>query len=189
MKKLIPYILIAFFLSACQDLAVDKQQLTQNSRDAVKALGGELKQTLQASMKAKGPIDSVAVCQIEAPKIADSISKAKGLSVARTALKYRNANNKPDDWERSVLEQFEQRKQEGEPVKTLEFSAVAEHNGNKVFRYMKAIPTGEVCLTCHGGSVAPAIAEKINRLYPDDKATGFKVGDIRGAFTVTQEIK
>ncbi len=187
MKKILAYIIIGF-LPFSQVLAVDTEQLTQKSRAAVKALGGELKNILQTSMKASGPMDTISVCNTTALQISNKISEAKGLSVARTSLKYRNQENKPDEWEKSVLEQFEQRKAKGEAVKTMDYSELTELDGKKVFRYMKAIPTAEVCLKCHGSNVAPPIAAKINSLYPDDKATGFKMGDIRGAFTVIQSI-
>ena len=49
---------------------------------------------------------------------------------------------------------------------------------------MKAIPTGKPCLTCHGAEIKSNIVAKINELYPYDKAKNFKVGDIRGAFSV-----
>ena len=187
MKKLFAYIIIGL-LSISQALAANTEQLTQKSRAAVKALGGELKSTLQTSIKASGPVDSVSMCQIKAPEIANKISQAKGMKVARTSLKYRNQTNKPDAWEKSVLEKFEQRKAKGEAVNSMEYSELTEHNGEEVFRYMKAIPTSEVCLTCHGNNVPQPIASKINSLYPDDKATGFKKGDIRGAFSVTQSV-
>ncbi len=187
MKKIFAYIIISF-LPLSQALAVDTEQLTQKSRAAVKALGGELKNVLQTSMKTSGAVDSISVCNTTAPQISNKISEAKGMSVARTSLRYRNQENKPDAWEKSVLEQFEQRKAKGEDVKILEFSELTEHEGKKVFRYMKAIPTAEVCLKCHGSNVAQPITAKINTLYPDDKATDFKKGDIRGAFTVIQPI-
>ncbi len=187
MKKLFAYIIFSLlFINPV--FAADTEQLTQKSRAAVKALGGELKSTLQASIKASGPVDSVSMCQIKAPEIANKISHAKGMKVARTSLKYRNQTNKPDAWEKTVLEKFEQRKAKGEAVNTMEYSELTEHNGKEVFRYMKAIPTSEVCLTCHGSNVPQPIASKINSLYPDDKATGFKKGDIRGAFSVTQSV-
>ena len=188
MKRLSAYIIISL-LSINQALAVDTEQLTQKSRAAIKALGGELKSTLQASMKASGPVDSVAMCQIQAPEIANKISQSKGMEVARTSLKYRNQKNKPDAWEKSVLEAFEQRKAKGEAVKTMEYSELTERNGEKVFRYMKAIPTGDVCLKCHGSNVPQPVLSKINSLYPNDKATGFQKGDIRGAFSVIQSVK
>jgi len=51
---------------------------------------------------------------------------------------------------------------------------------------MKAIPTGEGCLKCHGQNIAPEITAKLKENYPDDKATGFKLGDVRGAFSIIQ---
>lgn len=188
MKKLSLYILIGL-LPFSQSWAVDTEQLTQKSRDAIKTLGGELKATLQASMKANGPIESISVCNIEASKIASRISEEKGLSVARTSLKYRNIANQPDAWEKSVLLQFEQRKAKGEELNKLDYAEVIQQDGKQVFRYMKAIPTGEVCLNCHGSNIAEPLSEKILSIYPDDKATGFKMGDIRGAFTVIQPIE
>jgi len=187
MKRLFTFIIISL-LAISPAQAADTEQLLQKSRAAIKSLGGDLKNTLQASMKASGPVDSVAMCQIEAPIITGKISQAKGMVVSRTSLKYRSEGNKPDVWEKSVLEKFGQRKANGEAVKTMEYSELTEQNGKKVFRYMKAIPTAEVCLKCHGSNIAPPIANKINSLYPADKATGFKKGDIRGAFSVVQTI-
>ena len=187
MKKLFIYIIVGF-LPFSQAVAVDTEQLTQQSQAAIKALGGELKSTLQASIKASGPVDTISVCNTQAPQISNKISTVKGLKVGRTSLKYRNQENKPDDWEKSVLEQFEQRKTNGEAVNAMDFSEMTEHKGNKVFRYMKAIVTDEVCMNCHGSNLAPPIASRIKSLYPDDKATGYKKGDIRGAFTVIQPV-
>jgi hypothetical protein len=53
---------------------------------------------------------------------------------------------------------------------------------------MKAIPTAAVCLVCHGETVEGALGEKIKALYPQDRATGYRLGDIRGAFTITQPL-
>ena len=47
---------------------------------------------------------------------------------------------------------------------------------------------GEVCLKCHGENIDPAVKAKLGELYPNDKATGYKLGDLRGAFTVRQEM-
>ena len=54
---------------------------------------------------------------------------------------------------------------------------------------MKAIGTAEKpCLTCHGSNIKPELAAKINSLYPEDKATGYKAGELRGAFTIMQPL-
>ena len=42
------------------------------------------------------------------------------------------------------------------------------------------------CLICHGDNIDSTISTKLNELYPNDKAVGYKAGEIRGAFTITQ---
>ena len=99
MKKLILSLVCLFVLH--QAYAVDTEKLTQKSRTAVKALGSELKKTLLASIQANGIIESISVCNIKAPQIADKVSLDQGMTVSRTALKYRNPKNRPDPWQGS----------------------------------------------------------------------------------------
>lgn len=185
MKKQILFI-ICTLLTSFSGHASDNQQLVNETRGAIKALGAELKATLQSTMKSDGPIKAISVCNTKAPILAKKVSAEKGMEVSRTSLKTRNELNAPDAWELAVLEQFEHRKAEGEAVKKIEYSEVTKHNGNKVFRYMKAIPTDDVCLMCHGDNIAQGLTAELNKLYPNDRATGFKKGDIRGAFSVVK---
>ncbi len=184
--KTLPLLTLAALLTTLQANAADTSQLTQETRGAIKALAAELKSTLQTAMKAEGPVKAIAVCNEQAPKLAQKVSNEKGMEVARTSLKIRNELNAPDAWELAVLEQFENRKAKGEPVKTIEYSETIQHNGNQVFRYMKAIPADDVCLMCHGETIPDALSAKLKQLYPNDQATGFKKGDIRGAFTAVK---
>jgi hypothetical protein len=189
MKKINVYAM-ALILPATQVLAADTdtQALTQASRAAVKALAKELQASLQTSMKASGAVSSLSVCQSVAPAISRSVSAAKAMQVARTSLKYRNPANQPDAWEKAVLTRFEQRKAKGESIKGMEYSELVKHNEQLEFRYMKAIPTAEVCLKCHGSNIAAPVAARIQQLYPKDKAIGYAAGDIRGAFTIRKMI-
>jgi hypothetical protein len=164
----------------------DLEPRAAQSRAAVKefmlTLKGELKQALERG----GAVNAISVCKIKAPAIADDLSTQKGWRVARTSLKVRNPSNAPDDWERSALEDFDERNAQGENPDTMEYYEVVEESGGPVFRYMKAIPTGHMCLQCHGENIDVAVAAKLESLYPADQARGFKAGDIRGAFTITQ---
>ena len=54
---------------------------------------------------------------------------------------------------------------------------------------MKAIPMREMCASCHGNNVNKSLKSKINHLYPEDIATGFMPGDVRGAFTLSKHKK
>ncbi len=158
------------------------------SRAAVKDFSETLRNALQGAIKEGGPINAISVCNKQAPGIAATISKYQGLSIGRTSLKIRNPNNAPDEWELAVLKSFEEQKAAGIDPATLEHHEVVERDGVRLLRYMKAIPTQSVCLNCHGSKLAPDVAEKIKALYPDDKATGFSEGDLRGAFTISQRL-
>lgn len=162
-------------------------QNAQEARSLVKAFGSDLKHVLKTSMKSEGPIKALEVCNIQAGPIAEKNSTLSGWDIGRTSLKVRNENNAPDEWERNVLHQFEKRKAAGENLKTMEYSETVKEGEQSVYRYMKPIPTAGLCVKCHG--VDDEINKKVTMLYPNDQATGFNVGDIRGAFTLQKTIK
>jgi hypothetical protein len=179
----------ALFLStllvATAASAAQPEPLVMESRMAIKAFAGELKGELQSAMKAGGPVNAIGVCNMRAPEIADSLNSKGALKISRVSLKNRNPGNAPDAWQKAVLEEFEKRKAGGEMADKIDYSETVETPQGKEFRYMKAIPTGDICLNCHGSSIHTDVKAKLDELYPDDKATGFNKGDIRGAFYVT----
>lgn len=152
------------------------------SRKVIKEFGGKLIKELKHSLEEGGPVKAIKICNIEAPDIAAELSDKYEWDIGRTSLKTRNPNNNPDEWELAVLQQFEQRKQNGEPIAKLEYSEETKEG----FRYMKAIPTKGLCLTCHGENIQEPLKATLSELYPQDRATDFKVEDIRGAFSITQ---
>ena len=193
--------LIAF--AAAAETATESDPRVIESRVAVKAFGKELITQLKQALEEGGPVKAIKVCNSEAPEIASKLSSQYNWKIGRTSLKTRNPKNNPDEWETKVLQQFEQRKQNGEDVSKLEYyeeydvqeaqvsgedrtSGQTTETTAKGFRYMKAIPTKGLCLTCHGDAIPESVKTTLIELYPEDKATGFKAGDIRGAFTVFQ---
>jgi hypothetical protein len=168
---------------AAAEPAADTAWVDQ-SRQLAMQLGGQLKSELSKAIAEGGPIAAINVCYLRAPEIAAQLSQASGARVGRTALRVRNPSNAPDDLERSVLEQFSADLGSGPVDRPLE--AVFEiRRGDAVERrYMRAIPTDALCLTCHGKTIAPELAAAIARDYPKDQATGFEQGQLRGAFSV-----
>ena len=162
------------------------QDRIEASRAVAGSFAAELKEALTKEMAAGGPIAAVDVCKEMAPQIAARASEKTGWDVARTSLKPRNPSNGPDGWEAEMLQAFADRKAAGEDPAKLEASAIAEDGGQKRFRYMKAIPTASMCLACHGTDIDPELRAHLDELYPEDAAVGYRVGDIRGAFTITQ---
>ncbi len=187
-KRLLPFLLAGVVtLPAFAEVPADR---VATSRNAVKELQATLVGELQAAMKAGGPTNAIEVCNTKASAIATGLSKKNNLQIGRTSLKIRNAKNAPDAWEAKVMKEFEARKAKGEDPAALEHSEVVTENGKKTFRYMKALPVaqGAPCVLCHGEKIEPAVMAKLKKLYPQDKATGFKVGDLRGAVTIRQPL-
>ncbi|WP_076419371.1 DUF3365 domain-containing protein [Colwellia sp. UCD-KL20] len=170
------------FLAAAVE-TLPNQEIEQ-ARSIVKSFGSNLKQVLKTSMQTGGPLKALEVCNVQAESIAAKSSFLSSWNVGRTSLKVRNENNLADDWETSVLQQFEKRKEAGEDLKSMEYSEVITSGNKSVYRYMKPIPTAGLCLTCHGTELSNDIQDKVKSLYPKDKAIGFNIGDIRGAFTL-----
>jgi hypothetical protein len=160
-------------------------QRAQLARAAIKDLGDKLKAELTRALKESGPVAAISVCRTVAPAVAQEASSAHSLAVSRTALKVRNPANAPDAFERKVLQDFLARAAEGTDLNMLEHAETVGEGEAVEYRYMKAIPAAaEPCLTCHGSAIAPDLKAEIDRLYPQDQATGFKAGDLRGAFSV-----
>lgn len=168
--------------------AADVDALKAEAAGVVKAFGGPLKQTLEAAMKEGGPVNAIGACNEKAPAIAHDAAAATGWSVGRTSMKLRNSGNEADAWEMATLAEFEARKAAGEAVDAISKAEVVEENGQKTFRFMKAIGTADVCLNCHGAELKPEVAAKLDEVYPHDAARGFSAGDIRGAFTLKKAL-
>lgn len=186
MKKIILIALLLPLSTAVQ--ATSEQQMIQQSKESIKLFASQLKNKLQQGMQSGGPTAAIQVCNTAAVDIAKQVSEQQGWKIGRTSLKVRNSDNKAGAWEVKVLQDFEKRLKQGVAIKDLEYSELLNKHGQPEFRYMKAIPTQGICLSCHGDKLAPAITEKLQQLYPQDQATGFKLGDIRGAFTITRSV-
>jgi hypothetical protein len=143
-----------------------------------------LRGKLELAMAEGGPLHAIDVCRTHAPGIAERLME-QHITVKRTSLGLRNPANAPDPWEKRILEFFDQEQAAGADVADLEHYALFRHEDGDVFRYTRAIPTGPVCLVCHGENIAPDLAQAIDALYPADAARGYKAGQVRGMVSIT----
>jgi len=186
------FLFVMLSVNASAEHYVEPQRNDQYAHQAklhTGAFAKELKAALVAALQAGGPVEAIEVCNMQALPIAKSISAQSGWTIKRTSLRLRNQANKPDEWEMATLLQFEQRKAAGENISTITQEKLVSQEGEMLYRYMQAIPTTGVCVSCHGDNLGGDIAEKLEELYPNDSATGFNLGDIRGAFSLQKNIK
>jgi hypothetical protein len=165
----------------------DLDAYTRASRAVVQAFAESLQAELKGAIEASGPVAAIELCNEKAPSIVSQHATGVEWTLGRTSLKFRNPANAPNAWEQAILQSFEERKAAGEDPASIDHAAIVMRDGKRVIQYMKAIPTRELCLNCHGGAeVRPEVAAKLAEFYPNDKARDFNVGDIRGAFTIVQ---
>lgn len=151
----------------------------------VKALAKELKKELLSALDGGDPAAAIKVCRDTAPALTAAHSERTGWDIRRSASRLRNRINAPDAWERGQLELFAQAMLEGvDPATLTTLEIVGDHA-----RFARAIPTGEECLLCHGPAIPPETQAALDELYPEDKATGFAPGELRGIFSVKVPLK
>jgi hypothetical protein len=137
---------------------------------------------LNAAMAQGGAVAAIDVCAVDALPLTDSIAAAsEATAMKRTSLRTRNPHNAPDAAERAALEWFEERDAAGERPTSL-----VERDGSE-YRYYSPLRVAAPCLNCHGPleSLAPAARAALVARYPDDTATGYSEGDLRGLIRVT----
>ena len=191
MKRFLPGIcLLALVLNSSADqLPADHTQAEiANAKAAIKLLAGNLQTELKGAMQSGGPVAAIAVCNTRAMPITQQVASDQGMRLGRVSLKNRNPANAANEWQAAVLKDFEQQKEAGKDVTTLAWSETVSVDGEQEFRFMKAIPTGAVCLACHGTELSPQVNSVLADLYPMDRATGYHEGDIRGAFVATRKL-
>ncbi|HBJ86814.1 MAG TPA: hypothetical protein DDZ88_23750 [Verrucomicrobiales bacterium] len=179
MKRLLlmPFISLAAFAQTKPDPALEGPKIIA---EAFVKLSGALGEAIAKS----GPASALSVCSEKAPQIAKEVATAHGVTLRRATHKPRNPKNAADDVEKTALEAFMAALAKKEPPKP---QVITSADGSRAF--LAPIVLGNpLCLQCHGTpgkDIAPETLAAIEKLYPDDQATGFKLGDLRGLWRVT----
>jgi len=146
----------------------DDAALTARAEAALGPFKKTLMGTLEEAMK-QGPEAAISVCADVAPTLAEAASKP-GARVGRTSIKLRNPKNRAPTWLAPELAGLVTPK-----LVTIDDTHVG---------YAEPIMLRAMCLTCHGKRVEPSLKDKLAARYPEDAATGYLEGEIRGAFWV-----
>lgn len=188
MKKSLGYLVALCLASSCGSLSdnrlsqQDQMRLAQEAAGLVKSFAGTLQPQLLSAIQHDGPAKAIEVCSVKAGEIATTLSAQSGWSIRRVSLQNRNPAAVPDAWEERVLKDFAARQQQGEPVDQMVYTEVVDGR----FRYLQAQGVKPLCLGCHGENLAPAVQEALGKHYPADKATGYREGQVRGAFSLSK---
>ena len=166
--------------------ANDEALLTE-ARKVATTLPPKLLVALQEEISKTGPEGAISVCKDMAPRMAGEVSQQTGWKIKRVSLKARNdARAIPDAWEKAALDDFDKRATAGESPAKLE---KGENLGTE-YRFVKALPVQGLCLACHGPAehLSPATRAALGQHYPNDRATGYSEGQIRGVISVRKAL-
>jgi len=148
----------------------------QASALLVQKLGGELK----GQMKSAGAIGALNFCSQNALNLTAQVASETKTSIKRLSLKNRNPLNAPSAQESALLNKWDALAKAGQPLPPHELVQVSD---TAAVYYKPILINNEACLKCHG-NVEGELAKEIRAAYPDDKATGYKMGDLRGMIAV-----
>lgn len=171
--------LLSSLTCASTDSSLNPSDIKKEGMMYIKKLGSALKSELQLKMKEdKSGAAALDFCTAQATVITNKVNDTlpKYAKVRRTSLKVRNGANTPDILDKKVMEEFAASIQ-GKSFDPKSVKVVIEGNTTRVY---KPLLTGDICLKCHGSNVSPALEKKIAAHYPEDLATGFKKGELRG---------
>lgn len=164
---------------------VSKSGISPEMRTQYRAKGMEITSRSQAvlltnvssAMEKGGTEFAVEFCHLEALALVDSLSQVFYCRISRVSDKNRNPENSLNKTEARLWKAF----QTGAQTDTL------LRLNNKITYYKRINTAMPTCLKCHGdtdGEIGKATLDKIQRLYPNDRATGYKLNDFRGLWKI-----
>jgi hypothetical protein len=166
---------VAASLAACATSTRVSESDMARAAGALEPLKRELRSALIGALKEGGPERAIEVCQLRAPEIA-RLTSTGGAVLGRTSHRVRNPENAPEAWMSVFLEEYLANPDDNEP------RAVRLASGE--IGFVEPIRMKGICMQCHGDRIKPGVNARLQALYPEDEATGFMKGELRGMFWV-----
>lgn len=191
MNKLIYVIFfLPVFLLSCKPGQPQKKtavsaEMEQQYLEKGMAITGMVFQNLSGRLKAaltsSGVSGAVEYCNLAASPLVDSLSEANMVRIKRTSHRLRNPQNAPTVQEKMIIDDYlTMIGAEDLPSPKVIFEDQKVH-------YYAPIFLMDNCLKCHGTrntDIVESDYEIISRLYPEDRAYDFKVGELRGIWSL-----
>ncbi|MEQ8882529.1 MAG: DUF3365 domain-containing protein [Cyclobacteriaceae bacterium] len=150
--------------------------------EIVKVSQGSLQKALLNAIETTGLVGAVEYCNANAYEIVKGLEDSLNVKIKRVSQKPRNPLDAPDSVEQMILEAYAYDFSPTNAVnQILEFD-----EKTLIFTQPIAIANG-LCLNCHGSpgeQVNDEVLAIIQSKYPDDKALGYSLGELRGMWSV-----
>lgn len=161
---------------------ITQQQAVESAREAAQDAFNSLSTELAAAIAEGGPVHAIPVCSSKAGGLIQQVADRRQIKLIRLTDKPRNPKHLAKDADARAIDLFRTTLgQGGKPTPMVESSA----DQSLVVRIPITV-SAPLCLQCHGreSEVSPETLAAIRQLYPDDKALGYQLGDLRGIWRI-----
>lgn len=166
-----------------REAIINEDSLEQVGQEIVQISFQTLSAALTQQIKDSGAVKAISYCNANAYPLIDSLANKYGVSIKRTSYSLRNENNAPTQLEKDILFNYHANDTQGNSV-----AAFLHKDREGTYHYYAPIYVMDACTKCHGvaNKTLDSLAySKIMELYPQDEATGYKSGDLRGMWSVS----
>jgi len=147
---------------------------------------GLLSSNLQSAIQQGGLSNALPFCSLAASPLTAGMAEKHGVTLRRVTHKPRNPAGRASDVELTILKSFETALAAGNFTNPPPPLATNLIEGQATF-FAPIVLNNALCLKCHGEPGMDISAENlaiIQQHYPQDEATGFKLGQLRGAWRI-----
>lgn len=178
-------------MGSCDKAGKQSAQHLEFAKGVMQDVLRGLVNSLQQKVAAEGAAKAVPFCNEFAPqygkgKMAEWAARARTelgadtFRFRRISAQPRNPKNTPTERQAQILAAWSR---DGATV-------VQYTEAGKSYTMHPILISQPLCLSCHGTAETAdkAAIAAVQKLYPEDKATGYKLGDLRGAFVTEAEL-
>jgi hypothetical protein len=175
---------MALGLAACESKErVSREQAQTIAREAAQEAFQQLSAELAKAIESGGPVAAIPVCSSKAQTLVSEVSARRNVAMIRLSDRPRNPRQAAEAADLAAMTSFRDAIKQGQAAAPLVEGSTA---GATVVR-LPIIASQPLCLKCHGSAedISPESRAAILAVYPDDKATGYQLNDLRGIWRIT----
>ena len=144
---------------------------------------GVLSSRLGKAIADAGYTNAIEFCSVHGITLTTSVGVTNEVLLRRVTHRPRNPQNRADTNELAIIRQFETELSKGATPSPV----VAANKPGSFTYYAPIVLNLPLCMSCHGEpgtDIKPDTLAQIQKAYPADGATGFKLGQLRGLWSI-----
>ena len=144
---------------------------------------GVLSSRLGKAIADAGLTNAIQFCSVHGITLTTAVGVTNEVVLRRVTHRPRNTQNRADTNELELIRYFESELNKGATPQP----AIGTNRTGFYTYYAPIVLTLPLCLNCHGQpgqDIQPEVLAQLKATYPADEATGFKLGQLRGLWSV-----